>query len=144
MKKLVLLFTAAVLTILSMSADTYNYLNFVNSSNQITQFSTTGLRMTFNGGRATVTAGGQTQTINLASMAYMEFTNTQTSGSTYIKGDVNGDGIVDVSDVNIVINIMLGKDDGSAYDGRQYVTDGDTTVDVSDVNAVINIMLGKV
>ena len=61
---------------------------------------------------------------------------------TYDRGDVNGDGKVDVSDVNIIINIMLGKDDGSAYNGRQYLTDDDR-VDVSDVNAVINIMLGK-
>ena len=60
----------------------------------------------------------------------------------YARGDVNGDGKVDVSDVNIIINIMLGKDDGSAYNGRQYLTDDDR-VDVSDVNAVINIMLGK-
>ena len=59
-----------------------------------------------------------------------------------ILGDVNGDGMVDVSDVNILINIMLGNDDGSAYDGRQYVND-DSKVDVSDVNIVINIMLGK-
>lgn len=144
MKKLFLLFVAAALTMLSMSADTYNYLNFVNSSNQITQFSTTGLRMTFNGGKATVTANGQTQTVNLASMAYMEFTNTQSSGTTYQRGDVNGDGTVDVTDVNIILNIMLGKDDGSAYDGRQYVSEGDTDVDVTDVNIVINIMLGKV
>ena len=143
MKKLVILFAAAMLTMLGMSADTYNYLNFVNANNQITQFSTTGLRMTFNGGKATVTANGQTQTVNLATMAYMEFSNTQAGGTTYIRGDVNGDGRVDITDVNIVINIMLGKDDGSAYDGRQYLTDGDTMVDVSDVNAVINIMLGK-
>ncbi len=60
----------------------------------------------------------------------------------YARGDVNGDGKVDVTDVNIIINIMLGKDDGSAYNGRQYLTDDDR-VDVSDVNAVINIMLGK-
>ena len=98
--------------------------------------------MTFNGCKATVTSNGQTQTINLASMAYMEFSNTQAGGTTYTVGDVNGDGNVDVSDVNIIINIMLGKDDGSAYDGRQFVTD-DNTVDVSDVNLVINIMLGK-
>ena len=142
MKKLMILLSAAILTMLSVHADTYNYLNFVNANNQITQFSTTGLKMTFNGGKATVTSNGQTQTINLASMAYMEFSNTQAGGTTYTVGDVNGDGNVDVSDVNIIINIMLGKDDGSAYDGRQFVTD-DTTVDVSDVNLVINIMLGK-
>ncbi|MBO5540642.1 MAG: dockerin type I repeat-containing protein [Muribaculaceae bacterium] len=143
MKKLMVLFSAVLLTMMSMSADTYNYLNFVNANSQITQFSTTGLRMTFNGGKATVTAGGQTQTINLSSMAYMEFTNTASSGTTYPVGDVNGDGSVDVADVNILINIMLGLDDGSAYDGRQYVT-GNSMVDVADVNYVINAMLGKV
>ena len=143
MKKLVLLFAAAVVTMLSMSADTYNYLNFVNSSNQITQFSTSGLRMTFNGGKATVTADGQTQTINLSTMAYMEFTNTQAGGTTYLLGDMNCDGNVDVSDINAIINIMLGKAQASDFVGIADVT-GDNSIDVSDVNAVINIMLGKI
>lgn len=143
MKKLFILFAAAFLTVLGMNADTYNYLNFVNSSNQITQFSTTGLRMTFNGGKATVTADGQTQTINLSTMAYMEFTNTQASGTTYLLGDVNGDGNVDVSDINAIINIMLGKNQASDYVGIADVT-GDNSIDVSDVNLIINIMLGKV
>ena len=62
---------------------------------------------------------------------------------TYLRGDVNGDGTVDVSDVNIIINIMLGSDSADNYDGRAYLTEGDTTVDVSDVNTIINIMLGK-
>ena len=60
-----------------------------------------------------------------------------------ILGDVNNDGKADISDVNIIINIMLGKDSADNYDGRAYVTEGDQMVDISDVNAVINIMLGK-
>jgi hypothetical protein len=55
----------------------------------------------------------------------------------YYKCDINRDGRVDISDVNEVINVMLGK---SAAPGD--VT-GDGTVDISDVNAVINAMLGK-
>lgn len=56
-----------------------------------------------------------------------------------IIGDVNGDGDVDVSDVNAIINMMLGKAEAiSAGD-----VNGDGEIDVSDVNAVINIMLGK-
>jgi hypothetical protein len=51
--------------------------------------------------------------------------------------DVTGDGKVDVSDVNEVINVVLGKSPASAD-----VT-GDGKVDISDVNAVINVMLGK-
>lgn len=61
--------------------------------------------------------------------------------------DVNGDGTVDVADVNLIINVMLGKgsltpDPSPEGEGRCDVT-GDGTVDVADVNAVINIMLGK-
>ena len=56
-----------------------------------------------------------------------------------IPGDVTGDGTVDVSDVNAVINMMLGKMTQTAAGD----VNGDGNVDVSDVNAVINIMLGK-
>ena len=57
--------------------------------------------------------------------------------STY--GDLNGDGQVDISDVNMVINLMLGKVEQTVAGD---VT-GDGKVDISDVNAVINVMLGK-
>ena len=130
-----------VLSTMSMSADTYNYLNFVTANNQTTQFATDGFRMTFNNGIGSVTVNGQTRTVNLASMAYMEFSNTSTGGSDYLPGDVNGDGTVDIADVNIVINIMLGMDSADKYDGRAYIT-SDDIVDIADVNAAINIMLG--
>lgn len=56
-----------------------------------------------------------------------------------VLGDVNGDGQVDISDVNAVINMMLGKvDKVDAAD-----INGDGNIDISDVNSVINIMLGK-
>lgn len=58
------------------------------------------------------------------------------------KGDVNGDGTVDVTDVNIVINIVLGNARAEDYDGRAFITD-DNDIDVSDVNALINIILKK-
>lgn len=57
-------------------------------------------------------------------------------------GDINGDGVVDALDVNIVINIVLGKASASSYPGIADVS-GDNTVDVNDVNMVINIILGK-
>ncbi len=61
---------------------------------------------------------------------------------TSVRGDINGDGKVDVSDVNIIINIMLGKAQASQYPGNADLND-DNHVDVSDINIVINIMLGK-
>lgn len=60
-------------------------------------------------------------------------------GAVGVIGDVTGDGTVDVSDVNAVINIMLGK----AEQVPTADVTGDGSVDVSDVNAIINIMLGK-
>ena len=61
--------------------------------------------------------------------------------------DANGDGQVDISDVNLVINMMLGKG-GISSDSTQEGTcscdvTGDGRVDISDVNQVINTMLGK-
>ncbi len=64
------------------------------------------------------------------------------NGWNYIRGDINGDRKVDVSDVNAVINIMLGKTQASDFPGEANV-DGQGNVDVSDVNRIINIMLGK-
>lgn len=63
--------------------------------------------------------------------------------SVGMRGDINCDGHVDIADVNIIINIMLGKDNADNYDGRAYITEGDQVVDISDVNAVINLMLGN-
>jgi hypothetical protein len=56
-----------------------------------------------------------------------------------LPGDLNGDGQVDIADVNAVINMMLGKVSATPAGD---VT-GDDSVDIADVNAVINIMLGK-
>ena len=56
-----------------------------------------------------------------------------------LPGDVNGDGVVDVADVNLIISIMLGKT--AAVPAAD--VNGDGIVDVSDANLAINIMLGK-
>ncbi len=58
-----------------------------------------------------------------------------------IRGDVNGDGSVDVDDMNIVINIMLGKATLTTWPAAD--VDGSGGVDVDDMNIIINIMLGK-
>ena len=60
----------------------------------------------------------------------------------YQKGDINGDGKVDITDVNMIVNVMLGKTTASSCKGDPNV-DGQGGIDIADVNAVINIMLGK-
>ena len=51
-------------------------------------------------------------------------------------GDLNNDGIVDIDDVNIAVNVILGKANNAAAD-----IDGSGTVDVGDLNFIINLIL---
>ena len=56
-----------------------------------------------------------------------------------VMGDITGDGNVDISDVNAVINMMLGKLE--MVEAADLNEDG--KIDISDVNGIINLMLGK-
>ena len=64
---------------------------------------------------------------------------TGTPGGTGVRGDLNGNGTVDVADVNIMIDMVLGKQ--APTPAADLNNNG--TVDVSDVNALIDIVLGK-
>lgn len=59
-----------------------------------------------------------------------------------VRGDVTGEGTVDVSDINSVVNIILGKAHATDFPGNADCN-GDGSVDVSDVNIIVNIILGK-
>lgn len=54
--------------------------------------------------------------------------------------DINGDGIVDINDVSIMINLIMGRT--TSFAGRADLT-GDGRISVSDFNMVIDAMLGK-
>ncbi|MBR6283199.1 MAG: chitobiase/beta-hexosaminidase C-terminal domain-containing protein [Muribaculaceae bacterium] len=54
-----------------------------------------------------------------------------------VTGDVNGDKVVDIDDVNIIINIILGK----SAQTTQADVNQDGAVDIDDVNMIINLML---
>ena len=54
-------------------------------------------------------------------------------------GDVNRDGQVNVSDVTVLINMILGN---LATDNETADVNGDGNVNVSDVTTLINIILG--
>ena len=57
-------------------------------------------------------------------------------------GDLNGDGKLDIADVNLLINLMLGKADVSSCHTDPDVNK-DKQVDVADINLLINTLLGK-
>ena len=57
-----------------------------------------------------------------------------------LKGDVNGDGEINIGDVNCQLAVILGLKTPEDYDGRADVN-GDGEVNIADVNAVITIIL---
>ena len=57
-----------------------------------------------------------------------------------LKGDVNGDGKINVSDVTALINMILGT---IPKDPARGDINGDSNVNVSDVTALVNIILGQ-
>ena len=59
-------------------------------------------------------------------------------GPAPVKGDINGDGVVDIADVNACIDMILGLQDATTVGD----VNGDGNVDVADMNAIIDIVLG--
>ncbi len=59
-----------------------------------------------------------------------------------LPGDVNGDGVIDIDDANILVDIVLGKDDAAKYNGRADVNK-DGNGDIDDMNATLDKVLGK-
>ena len=73
--------------------------------------------------------------------AYVDdFTVYYTDSGVSIPGDANGDGVVDITDANIAINIILGNLSLSDYPDAD--VDGNGECNITDVNAIINIILG--
>lgn len=72
-------------------------------------------------------------TVN-AFRGYLDFNDA------YLVGDMNGDAKVDVADVSILINTILGK---SLLGLSQGDMNGDGTLDVADVSILIDIVLNK-
>ena len=57
-----------------------------------------------------------------------------------IPGDVNGDGEVNIADVNALIDLILG---GKPTDNPRADVNGDGEVNIADVNTVIDMILGQ-
>ena len=51
-------------------------------------------------------------------------------------GDVNGDGEVNIADINAIINVILTGVENAAAD-----VNGDDEINIADINAIINLIL---
>ena len=61
---------------------------------------------------------------------------------SFAKGDVNGDGQVNVTDVTVLVNIILGTVSDSSFVSRADL-DGNGTVNVTDATTLVNMILSK-
>ena len=76
---------------------------------------------------------------NNATINSYTISNIELSG---LKGDVNLDGNVDISDVVLMVNYILG--DNSLTNVPKYGDmNDDKNIDISDVVAIVNIILGN-
>lgn len=90
------------------------------------------------------TGGTYTGTITLTTKDAAPITISLTGTVAYEKGDTNMDGAVDISDVVLAVNYVLGSADASAEYGVTTYGDmnSDGTVDISDVVIIVNKILG--
>ena len=68
---------------------------------------------------------------------------TEVAEESWQMGDVNHDNKVDVADVSMAINRVLGKENTQTFYEAQGDINHDNKIDVSDVSSIINIALGK-
>ena len=61
----------------------------------------------------------------------------------YVKGDVDGDGVVDLADAVLVINHYVGKP-VATFNEKAADVDGDGVIDLADAVLIINYYVGKI
>jgi len=109
-------------------------LTFVKTDGSTETFSTAGLTITYDDFAHIVVTNDETSAmIDLADVDYMCFGGDV---QPHITGDVNGDTLVNIADLNAVINVILG---GQAIPLAD--VNGDGNVNISDINAIVNIIL---
>jgi hypothetical protein len=116
---------------------TYRLIEGITDLNYVVENLTAGGTFTYRV-KAVYTNGTESEWSNVETVTLRE----EEDPVEYLRGDVNLSGSVDIDDVNIVIAIILGKDQAENYGRQAYVTDDDN-IDVDDVNEIVQIILGK-
>lgn len=73
---------------------------------------------------------------------YLDTKFKELSASSTRKGDINGDGDVNVADVTTLVDYILGKNPTSCNEGACDIN-GDNEINVSDVTSLVDIILSK-
>ena len=102
----------------------------------VTWTATGGIKV--QGGKAVPTALGPA-TLTATCGKFSKTYNLTITAIPALLGDLNGDGVVNVSDVTILVNAIAAGNTDSAYD-----IDGNGLVNVSDVTYLVNVVLGAI
>ena len=119
------------------SAETYNYLKFTKTNGTTQTYSVEGLKLTYTTSNVIITNNDGTATIALNEVQDMYFTNE--AAPSFIRGDVDGDGGVDIDDVTALIDYLLGTN--SSIDINAADCNTDNMVNIDDVTALIDYLL---
>ena len=136
MKKAIIILLIAVAS-LSASAEIYSYLKFIKTDGTTLTCPVDGLKLTYDSNNVYISHSEGEEEIALSSLVSMCFSN-ENPQDTGLRGDVNSDGAVNITDVNVVIAAILSDQDSS--DGRADVN-GDGNVNIADVNVIIDLIL---
>lgn len=138
MKKTIITMLIALVAIVT-SAEAYNYLKFTKTNGTTATYSVEGLNLTYDDSNVYVTNAETSATIALSDVQDMYFSNEAGSTTTAERGDVNGDGKIDVADVALLIDYVLGKTSDIIVEAAN--CDLQSNIDVADVSALINRVL---
>lgn len=126
------------MTAIRLQAEEFERLTFVKTDSSTVSFSVEGLKITYDDfAHAVITNDETSMTLDLASLKYMYFSNG--GNSAFATGDVNGDGEVNVADVNTLVDIILGGESDDATIKRADVNE-DGEINLADVNALTDII----
>ena len=120
------------------SAETYNYLKFTKTNGSTVTYSVEGLKLTYDNSNVYVTNAETSATIALAEVQDMYFSN-EAGGNDFIRGDVNNDGTVSISDVAALIDYMIDNTTVINLDAAD--CNADQNVSIADVSALIDYLL---
>ena len=85
-----------------------------------------------------------------AALYWKDFFNIVGDATTYVHGDVNGDGEVNIADANSVTEVIVNGGPGKGHtrvpgdeDFMIYDVNGDGEVNIADINAIIELILSQ-
>ena len=137
MKKTIITMLIALVAMVA-SAETYNYLKFTKTNGTTATYSVEGLKLTYDNTNVTVTNVDGTATIALAEVQDMYFTNE--AAPSFMRGDVDNDGMIAISDVTMLIDYVLTSNaDGVNLDAAD--CDQDNEIGISDITLLIDYIL---